>query len=425
MKKIIILLTIGTMLFSSCRIFKLAQFSLSENHQKPRNEFRVVEKSEDAPFTFQYGDGSIDKQIANMEYTVTRKKGKKTTYKLDDYLNHETRTTAFIVIRNDSILFERYYDGFDQESLLPSFSVAKSFTSSLMGIAVDEGYIDSEEDLVIKYLPELKGLHPYWEQMTLKHLLNMRSGLKFNENNYINPYSTISSLYISNNVMKLIKKMKFSHQPGTKKYYSSLDTELLGIIIERATKATLAEYLEQKIWQPLGMESSAKWDIDSDKAGNPKAFCCLNAVARDYAKFARLFLKGGMWKGKQVISKDWVAKSTIPDFSNGSYQYQWYSTQSFKGIPNEQGKMAVQVFEDSLAAAKVIEKPLFEQAQKYFKDKSKWIVRRGGPEFYALGIFGQEVYVNPENEMIFVRLGERWDTPTRRIFRMIEEELDK
>jgi len=272
-KKLILLLFLLPLL-SGCRLVKLGQFYLSENHQKPKYPSRIVSNDPAQIFTFKKGEANVQKQISDIIYTPGGKKGKPTP--LNTYLDRDTKTTAFLVIRRDTILFEKYYDKFDENSLLPSFSVAKSFTSALMGIAIQEGYIQSEEDLVITYLPELKDIHPYWKLMTIRHLLNMQSGIDFNEESYVNPYSSIANLYMAKDILKLVKKAKFKYQPGRKHYYSSLDSNILGLLIERATNTNLAEYLTTKIWQPCGMESGGFWSMDSNKSQNTKAYCCLN-----------------------------------------------------------------------------------------------------------------------------------------------------
>ncbi|MEM6699102.1 MAG: serine hydrolase, partial [Bacteroidota bacterium] len=326
MKRIIIL-TLLTTLLGSCRLTKYARFYLSENHQKPKFDEQIIRHDTSNVFKFEQGDPALEKLIANIEWGVPDKKRNKYPSKLplDQYLDELTATTAFLVIRNDSLLYERYFGGFDEYSQLPSFSVAKSFTSALVGIAVEEGRIESIHDPITKYIEEVRGLAPEWEKLTVEHLLNMQSGIDFNENSYTNPYSTIADLYMKKDVIKVIQKMKFRYQPGEKMYYSSLDTQLLGLIVQRATGKTLAAYMEEKIWKPIGMESDARWFVDSEKNANTKAFCCLHPIARDYAKFGRLYLNGGAWENEQIVPASWVKRSVQPDMENGCYQYQWYS----------------------------------------------------------------------------------------------------
>ena len=423
MRQQLLVILLISLSFPSCRVFRLGQFYLSENHQRPKSPKHVITASYDSPFYFHSGDPTYQQRIGQLSYPVRNPKNgkKKADYTLEEYLDKETKTSAFLVIRNDTLLYEKYFEGYDQETRLPSFSVAKSFTSALVGIAVEEGKIESVQDPVTKYLPELTPLDSNWDQLTIEHLLNMRSGIKFNEENYVNPYSSIADLYISHNIFRQVKKAKFIHPPGTRRYYSSLDTEILGVVLERALQRPIAEYLEEKIWGPCGMESPATWDMDSKKNRVTKVFCCLNVVARDYAKFGRLYLNQGNWNGVQVVPKEWVRKSILPNFDNGCYQYQWYSGgKTYKFQSKEDNPEEYQPYPDSLTAAKAITLPDHQRVVQYRGKENNWAIRVCcGPNFYAVGIFGQEIYVVPEENLIFVRLGKKWDTPTRSMYRMI------
>ena len=406
----------------SCRLTKLGRFYLSENHQKPAFPYNQVSNNQSTVFTF-HQNPTTQKKIEAMEFSARVKKGKFERVSLGKYLDEQTKTTAFLVLRNDTILYEQYFEGFDRESLLPSFSIAKSFVSSLVGIAIQEGYIKSIEDPITDYLGELKALHPYWSQLKIKHLLNMQSGITFDEENYTNPFSDIADLYMAKDIWKIVKRSEFGSKPGETHYYSSLDTEILGLVLERAVNKPLSSFLEEKIWQPLGMESNATWNVDHKDRRNPKAYCCLNVIARDYAKFGRLYLNDGNWNGKQIVSEHWVNSSTHPNFSNNCYQYQWYSGQkSFLLDSLDQSKWKLRKFPDSLSATKEITRPTFQHVMKYKKDGS-WIVKKCGPAFFALGVFGQEIYINPDHDLIFVRLGKKWDMNNETAFTKITEML--
>jgi CubicO group peptidase (beta-lactamase class C family) len=162
------------------------------------------------------------------------------------------------------------------------------------------------------------------------------------------------------NLIKSIKKLRLKRAPGQSFEYVSGNTQLLGLILERALKGkTVTQYLQEKLWTPLGMEYAASWSIDSEQSGLEKTFCCLNARARDYAKIGRLYLNKGNWNGKQIVPEKWVQESTKIDTTAGSafyYQYQWW-------LPSTDG------------------------------------------DFMAHGILGQYIYVNPKNKVIIVRLG--------------------
>ena len=397
----------------------MGTFYLSENHQRPKQELTFINNDPENTFQFPYADASMQEFISRIEYKPYSRKNRN-SHALSDYLDQETKTTAFLVIRDDTILYEAYYEGYDENALLPSWSVAKSFVGALSGIAIEEGFL-STSDPVTDYFPEWAQWDPNWSQLKVEHLLNMRSGIDFDEENYVNPYSDIADLYMSKNVMELLEEVRFKHTPGTLHYYSSLDTEILTLILERATGMSLSQYLEEKIFTPLGMESHGTWTLDSKKANNTKGFCCLNLTARDYAKLARLYLHGGTWNGVQIIDATWVDKSTTPDFENNCYQNQWYSNVSWKFKENSLGRYAA--YQDSLSAQKDITDAKHQKVMRSGHQKNEWMIKNCGPAFYALGIFGQEVYVDPEDEMIFIRLGKKWDTSSPTIFKLIQREL--
>lgn len=277
-------------------------------------------------------------------------------YDFEPYLK-DNKTVAFLIIQNDTIQYEKYFRGYDQSSIVPSFSMAKSVTSILIGCAIDDGLIASTNEPITYYIPELK--ENGFENVTIENLLQMSSGLDFNES-YFNPFGDAATFYYGTNIRKAISKLKLKDNPEKSFDYVSGDTQLLGLVLERALKnKTLTAYLEEKLWVPLEMEYDATWSLDRKKNGLEKTFCCINARARDFAKIGRLYLNKGNWNGKQIVSESWVEQSTKIDTTNGSawyYQYQW------------------------------------------------WLPTRTG-DFMAQGILGQYIYVHPKNNLIIVRLG--------------------
>ncbi|MGO1244469.1 serine hydrolase [Sphingobacterium sp. JB170] len=273
----------------------------------------------------------------------------------------QKHSVAFLVIQNDTIQYEKYFQGYDEESTVASFSMAKSFTSMLIGIAIDEGLIKSVNEPVTNYIPELRANG--FEAVTIKHLLQMTSGLDFNEA-YKNPFGHVATFYYGTNLRKAISKLKLARSPGEKFEYTSGQSQLLGLIVERAIgDRSITDYFHEKIWKSIGMEYDASWSIDRKKDGLEKTFCCVNAKARDFAKLGRLYLHKGNWEGKQIISQKWVEESTKIDTADGSawnYQYQW------------------------------------------------WLPSRDG-DFTADGLLGQYIYVNPKRNLIIVRLGTKTD----------------
>lgn len=280
-----------------------------------------------------------------------------------DNFQENHKTVAFMIIRNDSILYEKYYSGYDDSAIIPSFSLSKSFISALIGIAVDEGFIKNVHQPVTDFIPELKQNDPRFGNITLEHLINMRSGIRFNEG-YSNPFADMAKYYYGRNLNKYLAQLKIETQPDEKYNYLSVNTLLLGIALERATGKKLNEYLEEKIWKPLNMEFDASWSIDSKKDNQIKAFCCINARTRDFAKFGRLYLHKGKYNQQQIIPEEWIKKTIAitndsKDSQNYSYNYSW------------------RVKDDGA--------------------------------IFAKGVLGQYIYVFPEKNIIIVRLGKKTD----------------
>lgn len=229
---------------------------------------------------------------------------------------HNTR--SMLIIQNDTIKYEYYKENLDENDLHSSYSIAKSFTSTLIGIAIDDGFILNEQELVNKYIPELTNL-PNADKLTIEHLLNHTSGIEYN-------FAVDATIYYGDNIMQSLKRIKFETIPGTKQHYLNINVQLLGLILKRAVGISPSKYLEQKIWKPLGMCSNAIWSVDK-KNQLEKTYCCLGATALDYAKFGRLYLNKGMWNGEKIFSSDWYNRSIRRDTLNGSsynYNYCWH-----------------------------------------------------------------------------------------------------
>ena len=294
---------------------------------------------------------------------------------------------AFLVIRNDTTLYEWYAKGENETIIVPSFSMAKSFISALIGIAIGEGKIKSTSEPITNYLTFLD--KNTFGKITLQHLLDMRSGIAYNES-YINPFGDVAKYYYGRNIRKYVKHLKIKTEPDNDFDYISLNTQLLGLILEQATGKTMTDYLQEKIWTPLGMEYDASWSIDSKKHGTEKAFCCINARARDFARFGRLYLQRGNWNGVQVVPEQWVSESV--DFARFRNHYwysnQWWHTRNFYKP------------EDSVKVS-----PPWKLCDFGWKGKPEiWLTKPTG-DFYAEGHLGQFIYVSPEKHLIFVRLG--------------------
>ncbi len=302
---------------------------------------------------------------AAQEWKVSKKYNSKTIpVELEKHFT-DLQTIAFVIIKNDSLLHEQYWDGFGQDSKTNSFSMAKTFLSILVGIAIDEGKIKSVDQPVADFLPEFKEGEK--AKITIRHLLTMSSGLDFDEN-YVNPLAYPAKAYYGDDLAKLTYSYKVIDEPGKKFKYLSGNSELVGFIIQKATGKTISNYMSEKLWQPLGAKNTALWSLDHE-GGMEKAYCCFNSDARDFARFGELYLDSGKWNGRQIVSAEYVLNSVKPadlvyandGNKNTQYGYSWWLIPDYKGH-------AI---------------------------------------FYARGILGQYVVCIPDKKMIVVRLGKR------------------
>ena len=254
---------------------------------------------------------------------------------LEEGLAH-FKTDGLIILHNNKTLYEEYWNGNDRYSKHISWSVAKSFLSALIGIAIDEGLIDSIDDPTTKYLPEFKGTG--YDGVKIKNLLQMSSGVAFNED-YADPNSDINKFGRATArgmpFKDFAKTLKNGREQGTYNHYVSIDTQVLALILESVTNMPLREYLYKKIWNKIGMENEAYYI--TDKTGMDLALGGLNATLRDYAKFGYLYLNNGNWLGEQIVPEQWVIDSHTPDASHlmpnagdelssseWGYGYQWW-----------------------------------------------------------------------------------------------------
>ncbi|RWU04368.1 serine hydrolase domain-containing protein [Pedobacter chitinilyticus] len=303
-----------------------------------------------------------------------------------------TKTNVFLVIKNDSIIYQYLSGDKALTTKQPSFSVAKSFVGTLVGIAIDKGEIKSTSELVIKYLPELAKNDERFNRLTLQHVLDMRSGFDFSERSF-NPFSKIVRSYYGANLKKMVGKLKMKHEPGKVFEYQSINTQVLAFILEKAVGKSVQAQMQERLWQPLGAESNALWSMDDE--GNIKAFCCLNATALDFAKIGRLYLNGGNWEGKQIVSKKWVEVTTNPDsLTKLRYKNQFWATRDFK------------FFKDSVSAVSSLGKEGLDYPVERNPD-GRYFYAKKVYDYKAQGMFHQSVYVNPQNKVIIVRLGDR------------------
>jgi CubicO group peptidase (beta-lactamase class C family) len=291
-------------------------------------------------------------------------------------------TIALLVIKNDSVCYEEYWDGYGKDSYSNSFSVAKSFVGTMVGIALKEGKIKSLDQPVGDFIPEYNEGDK--KKITIRNLLTMSGGLNWDEA-YASPFSVTTEAYYGTDLKKLMYRLKAVEEPGKIFDYKSGDTQLLGLMLEKATGKKLAQYASKKIWQPLGFVNDAIWSLDHE-GGDEKAYCCINSNARDFARLGSLYLHGGSWHGKRILDSSYVKEALSPNelINRDGKKVDYYGYQIWL-IPDYKGK-------------------------KYY---------------YFRGILGQYVIIMPEENMVMVRLGKKRGEKVfphfKEVYRMIDE----
>jgi CubicO group peptidase (beta-lactamase class C family) len=248
---------------------------------------------------------------------------------LDAYMAGQ-RSSAIVIIQDGKVRLEKYGLDFDGEGRWTSFSVAKSFTSTLVGAAIQDGFIKSLEDKVSTYIPDLKG--SAYDDVTVRQLLTMTSGVAWNED-YEDPNADVAKF---NNAtpdagvdatVSYMRKLPRAHPPGTHWAYNTGETNLIGVLVMQATKKPLATYLEEKIWKPFGMAHDATWLLNN--TGTEIGGCCIQAATMDYARMGQFVLNGGKIGDKQVVPADWFAQATVKQMDIGTpgegYGFQWWT----------------------------------------------------------------------------------------------------
>lgn len=249
------------------------------------------------------------------------------TNKLNE-VNETLGTVAFVIIKNDSIWYEKYAEDYGPDSKTNSFSMAKSIISALLGKAIQEGYIKSLDQPIGDFYPEYASA-----KTTVGDLSSMASGLDWDES-YKSPFSVTARAYYDDDLAETILDQKVIEAPGTQFKYLSGNTQLLGMVIEKATNQKLADYLSTSFWKPMGMEQTAIWQLDDDENQLAKAYCCIASNARDFARFGKLYKDLGQWNGEQLLDSSFVAKSIKLRFANDTeYGYGfWLSDHKNKTI---------------------------------------------------------------------------------------------
>lgn len=276
--------------------------------------------------------------------------------KILENTHKELQTVAYMIIKNDSIWHESYYDGYGKDSKSNSFSMAKSIVTLALGKAIMEGKITGLDQKVVDFFPELKG--EYAKDVTVGDLSSMASGLSWDEH-YYSPFSIVTRAYFDDELKNVILGLEVSEKPGQSFKYLSGATELLAMCVEKATGEYLSDYVSKEFWQPLGAENDALWQLDHEGDGIEKAYCCFASNARDFARFGKLMKQDGKWNGQQLLDSAFVQKCITPRFPESpQYGYGW------------------------------------------------WMHTINGKKLYYMrGHLGQFVIVIPEDDLIIVRLG--------------------
>jgi CubicO group peptidase (beta-lactamase class C family) len=343
-------------------------------------------QASDHPFHFKRAPE--DRKVATLLGRAEYASGKQVE-DLDRFLTRSA-TTSFIVIKDDTVIYEKYFNGYKRDSIVTSFSTAKSFDSTLVGIAIGEGRIGSVHDPITKYLPELAKRDKRFGEVTIEDLLLMSSGMRYNEDP---PDQDNDVTYHAADLRQAaLEKAAIVEAPGKHWHYNNYHPLLLGIVLERVTGMSVTAYLQEKLWEPLGMEYPGSWSINGDKDGLEKMESGINARTIDFAKLGRLMLDNGQWEGKQVVPEAWVEQATQPEERPSSY----YGDDPFW---DTQGHY-----------------------YKYFWWGSK---RPGGKnDFSAVGNKGQYIYVSPQKRVIIVRNGFSFGVPTSTWLRLFYQLAD-
>lgn len=283
----------------------------------------------------------------------------------------EYGTVAYLVIQNDSVLYEEYRDGWTPESLSNIFSATKSIVGLLIGIAHDEGYIESLDDRVGKYLPEFQ--EGGKDKIRVRDLLTMSSGLNWDEA-YTSLISKTTQAYYGDNIRELVMTLEPVEEPGKRFSYKSGDTQILSFLLEAAIsqakgfQVTISDYAEEKLWRPMQACQDALWNLDK-KEGDEKSYCCFNTTARDFARLGRLLLNHGAWNGRQLVSEAYLNEAISPatylenEFGDGPLDYYGFQI---------------------------------------------WIMHYKGMQFPVFrGLGGQYIFIIPQKNAIVVRMGHK------------------
>lgn len=364
---LIIILSISLMLYSPQYMFRVIAYGESDTKDYKIFDERPIRKGNDTYFYNKNENDDLGNEIIRYKYKDVIKE------KSLEELLRDSETTAFIVIKDDNNIYEKYFNGYERDSINTSFSAAKSIVSLLIGIAINEGYINSEKDYISDYISEFK--NTAFEDITIEDLLKMRSNIKYREGKLW--FGDDAKTYYMPNLRNLaLNKIKIDENYDREFLYNNYHPLLLGIIIERSTSVSVSQYMEDKIWKKIGAEFDASWSLDSKESSFEKMESGINVRAIDFAKIGSMVINQGKWNNKQIVSSQWIKQSTTPKPSedeegyrnnwlkdnNLDYNYMWYSTR------NKESK----------------------------------------EDIFAQGKYGQYIYMSPENKIVIIRHGNKF-----------------
>lgn len=330
-----------------------------------------------------FSNNVVENSSEVWEWPESKDYNKKSFSPEDKAYMEQFESVAYLVIQNDSIIYEEYWDSWEKDSYSNVFSVTKSIVSLLVGIAKEEGLIKSLDESIATYLPKFN--RDPEKKITIKNLLTMSSGLSWDEA-YTSLFSVTTQGYYGDKIKETVMNLHTVEDPGKQFNYRSGDTQLLSFILEKATGKTISEYAEEKLWKPMQASMPALWSKDKED-GDEKAFCCFNTNARDIARVGKLILNKGNWNGKQLVPEAYITEATTPasflenEYGTGSLDYYGYQI---------------------------------------------WVHNYKGQNIpYLRGHLGQYIYAIPEKNAVVVRLGHHKDTEHRGPITMdIERYLD-
>lgn len=382
----ILLIVVSSIMYSPEYVFRTIINGNSDVMDYKVFPKRVIQKSSQ-PYHY---EAAIDDSLPSMTINYTNN-GKRQSMPLQTLLK-ETDTMSFIVVQNDKVVMEEYFNGFTKYDVNTSFSMAKSIDSLMIGIAIEKGYINSEKQSIADYITEFKGTK--MADITIEDLLLMRSNIRYEEGKIW--FGDDAKTYYMPNLRNLALSLTdLTDNYQGKFHYNNYHPLLLGLILERSTGKRVAEFFEQEVWNKIGAENDASWSLDNEKTGFEKMESGINFKPIDFVKIGSMLLHDGSWNGQSIVNENWIEQSTRSEFpldpdeykgsflenKNIGYKFMWYST------PNDKGSL----------------------------------------DYFAWGKYGQFLYMSPEHNTVILRTGQsmgRVDNWSE-VFKQISGKADK